>query len=213
MNTPPWLKKKLVEPQQLEARVSSLRKSGRTIASLNGSFDLLHAGHLYIIHQASLQADVLLVALNSDASIRAYKNSNRPIIPLNYRLEMMAALEFVDFVTWFEETDPCALLSKVRPDVHVNGAEYGAHCIEAEVVRSFGGRMHLVDRIPSLSTSSIIEKMQEPASVIGFRRFSEAFWRIFDSFAGGNIRQFDITPRKRVENSLKNPRKSTETDD
>jgi rfaE bifunctional protein nucleotidyltransferase chain/domain len=120
----------------------------------------MHAGHLHIIYQARLQADVLFVALNSDASIRAYKSSNRPIIPLTYRLEMMAALEFVDFVTWFEETDPCALLSKIRPDVHVNGVEYGAHCIESDTVRSFGGRMHLVDRIASLSTSSIIEKIQ-----------------------------------------------------
>lgn len=160
MNVPPWLQKKLVKPEQLEETVHLIRQSGRTIATLNGSFDLLHAGHLYIIYQARKQADVLFVALNSDASIRAYKSPSRPIISLNYRLEMMAALEFVDFVTWFEETDPRDLLSKIRPDVHVNGAEYGSHCIEAEIVRSMGGKIHLVDRIPSLSTSSIIEKIQ-----------------------------------------------------
>lgn len=156
---PPWLEKKLVKPELLEETVDSIRKSGRTIATLNGSFDLLHAGHLYIIHHAKQQADVLLVALNSDASIRAYKSPNRPIISLNYRLEMMAALEFVDIVTWFEETNPCVLLSKIRPDVHVNGAEYGLNCVEAETVRLVGGKIHLVDRIPSLSTSSIIEKI------------------------------------------------------
>ncbi len=159
MKPPLWLQKKLVEPKRLETVVGEIRATGKTIATLNGSFDLMHAGHLYIIHEAKRQADVLFVAMNSDASIRAYKGPNRPIISLNYRLEMMAALEFVDFVTWFEETDPCAILRKIRPDVHVNGAEYGENCIEAETVRDCGGRIHLVDRIPSLSTSAIIEKI------------------------------------------------------
>ena len=157
---PEWLQKKLIEPKWLEEKVAALRAQKFTIATLNGSFDLLHAGHLFIIHQAKLQADVLIVALNSDGSIRQYKKGNRPIIPLAYRLEMMAALEFVDFVTWFEETDPRDLLSKIKPDVHVNGAEYGARCIEAKVVQTHGGRLHLVDRIPSLATSAIIEKIK-----------------------------------------------------
>ena len=160
MERPSWLRKKLVEPEQLERKIGSIRSKKLTLATLNGSFDLLHAGHLYIIHQAHLQADRLLVALNSDASIQKYKSSDRPIVSLQCRLEMMAALEFVDYVTWFEETDPRALLSKIKPDVHVNGSEYGENCIEAEVVRSHGGRLHLVDRIPSLSTSAIIEKIK-----------------------------------------------------
>ncbi len=160
MKHPPWLERKLVEPEHLERKIKEIRSLGRTLATLNGSFDLLHAGHLYMIHQARLQADVLLVALNSDLSIQKYKSKDRPIVPLSYRLEMMAALEFVDYVTWFEETDPRVVLSKIRPDVHVNGAEYGSDCIEAETVRSFGGRLHLVDRIPSLSTSAIIEKIK-----------------------------------------------------
>lgn len=152
---------KLIKPEEIEVKVSHLRSVGKTIATLNGSFDLLHAGHLYILSQAKLQADVLIVALNSDASIRAYKNSDRPIISLQYRLEMMAALQFVDFVTWFEETDPCKILLKIKPDVHVNGAEYGSNCIESDTVKSFGGKLHLVDRIPTLSTTSIIEKIQK----------------------------------------------------
>lgn len=159
MNMPPWLEKKLVKPDRIEEHVKKIREERKTIATLNGSFDLLHAGHLYIIHQASLQADILWVALNSDDSIRKYKSKNRPIIPLAYRLEMIAALEFVHFVTWFDETDPRSLLSKIAPDVHVNGMEYGANCIEAETVASKGGRLHLVDRIPSLSTSSVIERI------------------------------------------------------
>ncbi len=159
MQQSPWLRKKLVEPNHVEEIVRSLRQKGKTLATLNGSFDLLHAGHLYIIHQASLQADILFVALNSDFSIQQYKGKNRPIIPLHYRLEMMASLEFVDHVTWFEETDPRELLRIIRPDVHVNGAEYGSACIEAETVAEGGGRLHLVDRIPSLSTSALIERI------------------------------------------------------
>lgn len=158
-----WLQKKLVEPAQLEEKAAKIRARQLSIATLNGSFDLLHAGHLYIIHEASKQADRLIVALNSDASIQKYKSPDRPIIPLAYRLEMMAALEFVDFVTWFDEIDPRALLEKIKPDVHVNGAEYGAECIEAETVKTYGGKLHLVDRIPSLATSAIIEKIKQCA--------------------------------------------------
>lgn len=157
---PLWLQKKLVEPERLEETVRALRSEKKTIATLNGSFDLLHAGHLFIIHEASKQADCLIVALNSDASIRMYKSPDRPLIALQHRLEMMAALSFVGYVTWFEETDPRSLLSKIKPDVHVNGAEYGENCIEADVVKANGGRLHLVRRIPSLSTSAIIEKIK-----------------------------------------------------
>ncbi len=159
-NQPDWLQKKLLDPKDLEKNILEMKSQGLKIATLNGSFDLLHAGHLYIIHQASLQADRLIVALNTDRSIQQYKSPTRPIITLQHRLEMMAALEFVDFVTWFDETDPCSILSLIRPDIHVNGAEYGAQCIEAETVIKHGGRIHLVDRIPSLSTSAVIEKIR-----------------------------------------------------
>ena len=101
-----------------------------------------------------------MVALNSDSSIRAYKGPTRPIIPLQYRMEMMAALEFVDYVTWFDETDPLRILAEIKPDVHVNGAEYGENCIEADIVKKYGGKIHIVNLIPGLSTSSILKKIQ-----------------------------------------------------
>jgi D-glycero-beta-D-manno-heptose 1-phosphate adenylyltransferase len=157
---PPWLAKKLIDPKQIEAFCENIRAQGQTIATLNGSFDLLHAGHLFIIHEASKQADCLVVALNTDESIQKYKSPKRPIISLQYRLEMIAALEFVDYVTWFDETDPCALLSRIRPNVHVNGIEYGEHCIEAATLKEIGSKLHLVERIPSLATSSVIEKIR-----------------------------------------------------
>ncbi|MDP1608842.1 MAG: adenylyltransferase/cytidyltransferase family protein [Chlamydiales bacterium] len=162
---PAWLEKKLIEPKELEQAVSRLKGRHLRVATLNGSFDLLHAGHLYMISQAKLQADCLIVGLNSDASIQVYKSSTRPIVPLKYRLEMMAALEFVDYVTWFEETDPCRFIETVRPDVHVNGIEYGKNCIEAATVRTCGARLHLVDRIPSLSTSELIKKIRDLCEV------------------------------------------------
>lgn len=76
---------------------------------------------------------------------------------------MMAALGFVDYVTWFDETDPRELLKRIQPDVHVNGAEYGEDCMESATVRQMGGKLHLVRRIPSLSTTAIIEKIQQCA--------------------------------------------------
>jgi len=152
---------KCIDPSVLEEKVNFLRSEGKTIATLNGSFDLLHAGHLEMIYQASLQADVLIIALNTDTSIQQYKSALRPIIPLGYRLKMMAALEMVDYVTWFDETDPRQILHRIKPDVHVNGAEYGENCIEAETVLSHGGRIHIVPLVPGLSTSQIIKKIVE----------------------------------------------------
>jgi len=150
---------KIIPPEALKNHVESLRKKGKTIATLNGSFDLMHAGHLHIIYEASKAADVLIVALNTDRSIQEYKSPLRPIISLEYRLQMMSALGFVSYVTWFDETDPKRILSVIKPDVHVNGAEYGQNCIEAETVKMNGGKVHIVELVPGLSTSEILKKI------------------------------------------------------
>lgn len=150
---------KLLLPERIEEWAGELKSANRTIATLNGSFDLLHAGHLWIIFEASQQADVLLLALNSDDSIKRYKGEDRPIISLEQRLQLVSALSFVDFVTYFEEDNPCALLEKAKPDVHVNGVEYGPDCVEAQVVARNGGRIHLVPKIEGLSTTNILQKV------------------------------------------------------
>lgn len=147
---------KIMPAEDLEGHLRTFRTEGHTVATLNGSFDLLHAGHLYFIYEAAKTADILVVALNTDASVKRYKSPSRPIIPLRERMEMVAALSLVDFVTWFDEDDPRAIIRLLRPDVHVNGAEYGENCIEAATVRQCGGRLHLVDRIPGLATSQIL---------------------------------------------------------
>jgi rfaE bifunctional protein nucleotidyltransferase chain/domain len=156
-----FIDSKSIRPDQLEEQVAFLKSSGLKIATLNGSFDILHAGHLEMLFQASRQADRLIVALNSDASIKAYKSKDRPYIPLEQRLAMMACISFVDFVTWFDETDPIRILSLIKPDVHVNGSEYGENCIEAETVHTNGGRIHIVELVPGLSTSKLIQKIRE----------------------------------------------------
>lgn len=153
------LASKTIDPALIEEHIDRLRAEKLTIATLNGSFDLMHAGHLEMIFQASKQADVLIVALNTDQSIQQYKSPLRPIVPLESRMALMAALAMVDFVTWFDETDPRTILSRIRPDVHVNGAEYGENCIEADVVRASGGKIHIVQLVPGLSTSQIIKKV------------------------------------------------------
>ncbi len=155
-----WKEKKYISPETLKKKLLQLRQEGKTIATLNGSFDLLHAGHLKVIHEASKQADILLMALNSDSSIQKYKSPFRPIVPLENRLEMVAALQFVDYVTYFNETEPITFLELVKPDVHVNGAEYGDECIEARVVKKYGGRIHIVQLVPGLSTSNLIKKIK-----------------------------------------------------
>lgn len=153
------LQGKIVEEKNLESLVEELRSQSKSIATLNGSFDLLHAGHLEMIYQASLQADVLILGLNTDRSIQGYKSSKRPIVPLEQRMLMIGALAMVDYVTSFDELDPREMLKKIRPDVHVNGSEYGTNCIEAEVVHEYGGRLHIVSLVPGLSTSQLIHKI------------------------------------------------------
>lgn len=155
------IQRKYVEPAGIEEFCQNLKMSGKSIATLNGSFDLLHPGHLEMLYQASLQADVLLVLLNTDTSIKAYKAPDRPLNPLEVRLQNMAALEMVHFVTWFDETDPCQILEKVRPNVHVNGGEYGENCIESNIVKKHGGTIHVVNLIDGYSTTNLINKIRK----------------------------------------------------
>jgi len=115
----------------------------------------LPAGHLHILREARRQGDVLIVGLNSDQSIRKNKGPGRPFVSQDDRAAMLLALRDVDFVHVFDEPTPNAFLAEIAPDVHVNGAEYGENCIEAETVRAGGGRIHLVQRIAGLSTTDL----------------------------------------------------------
>ena len=116
---------RLVRRDDLARLGAALRAGGKRIVTINGSFDLLHAGHLHILKEAKHQGDVLVVGLNGDASVRTNKGPKRPIVPEAQRAEMLLAIRYVDYVHIFDEPVPMAFIAAVRPDVHVNGAEYG----------------------------------------------------------------------------------------
>jgi D-beta-D-heptose 7-phosphate kinase / D-beta-D-heptose 1-phosphate adenosyltransferase len=172
---------RLVPRQTLSELARNLRAKQKRIVTINGSFDVLHHGHLHILNEARRRGDVLIVGLNSDASVRSYKGMNRPIIPERQRAEMLLALRMVDYVHIFDEPDPRAFLSALQPDVHVNGSEYGEDCIESETVKRSGGTIHIVNRIPGLSTSRLLDTLQAAATpsdasdqpVAAFRRRTE----------------------------------------
>jgi D-beta-D-heptose 7-phosphate kinase/D-beta-D-heptose 1-phosphate adenosyltransferase len=151
---------RLVPRHALSQLATTLHAKGKRIVTINGSFDILHNGHLHILNQARQRGDVLIVGLNSDASVRAYKGPGRPVVTERRRAEMLLALRMVDYVHIFDEPDPIAFLKEIRPEVHVNGSEYGKDCIESETVRRGGGEIHIVSRIAGLSTSRLVDALQ-----------------------------------------------------
>jgi rfaE bifunctional protein nucleotidyltransferase chain/domain len=148
---------KIVAREKVKPLAHSLKQAGKKIVTLNGAFDILHKGHEKILTEAKKQGDILIVGVNSDASVRSNKGPERPVNGEQSRARMLACFEFVDFVTIFEEKTPISLLAEIRPDVHVNGAEYGQNCIERDVVERNGGRIHLVDRIAGYSTTDLLK--------------------------------------------------------
>lgn len=151
---------KIVSRDELGRIAPALRAQGKTIVTCNGSFDLFHYGHLVFLLEARAQGDVLIVGINSDRSVKQYKSANRPMVPQDQRAAILAALEAVDYVHIFDETVPMPFLDVVKPQVHANGEEYGENCIEAETVRRNGGRIHLIKRVPGLSTTDLIKRIK-----------------------------------------------------
>jgi len=136
-----------------------LNSKGKKIVTTNGSFDLLHHGHIAFLKEARLQGDVLIVGLNSDSSIRKNKGPHRPLISQEHRAEMLLSLEFVDYVHIFNESTPIPFLNKIKPHIHVNGSEYGEDCIEADTVRKNNGQLYIIKIIKGFSTSALIKKI------------------------------------------------------
>lgn len=150
---------KIKNQQQIISIVRSAKSQGRKIVTFNGSFDLLHAGHVHSLEEAKSLGDILIVLLNSDLSIQSYKGVTRPIIGENNRAFMLSALACVDFVVLFNEINSKAILSKIKPDIHCNGADWGKNCVERSVVEKNGGIIHILSWQHGLSTSKIIEKI------------------------------------------------------
>ena len=138
---------------------ADLHSRGRTIVFTNGCFDLLHIGHVQLLTRAKKFGDVMIVAINSDASARRVKGPGRPIIPEDARAGMLAALQCVDYVTVYGEDTPIPLLKIVRPDVIVKGGEYGKKgVVGGNLVESMGGRIENVPMVAGFSTTKIAEK-------------------------------------------------------
>jgi D-beta-D-heptose 7-phosphate kinase/D-beta-D-heptose 1-phosphate adenosyltransferase len=152
---------KVVTVDALARELDSRRRLGQRVAFTNGCFDLLHAGHVHYLQDARSQAELLVVGLNSDASVRALKGSQRPVQPLEARALVLAGLQAVDFVVVFEETTPLNLIKALRPDVLVKGADYPKEqVVGADWVESYGGRVYLAPLREGLSTTGLLEKVR-----------------------------------------------------
>lgn len=139
-----------------------LRAEGRRLVFTNGCFDILHVGHVRYLSEARRLGDALLVAINSDASVRALKGAGRPVLNESERAEILAALSSVDLVTVFEEESPRALISQVLPDVLVKGGDYRLDEIHGrEEVERAGGRVLSLPFVEGASTTGIIERIRE----------------------------------------------------
>ena len=152
----------VLDPEQLRIEVERLHEQRRTVALANGHFDILHVGHLRYLRAAAREANVLVVAINNDASVESLKGPGRPIVPAEERAELLAALEPVDFVVVFDGDSPAPLLEALQPDVHCKGTDYGTpeNVPEFGVVRAYGGRTAMVGDPKDHATSDIISKVR-----------------------------------------------------
>lgn len=160
----PELESKIKTLPQLIDIVSGLKHANKTIVTNNGSYDLMHLGHVSGLFEAKSLGDVLIVGLNSDKSVRGYKGPTRPINDEYMRARMIAAISAVDYVFLFDEANPIAWLEQLTPHIHTNGSEYGEQCIERDTVISGGGKLHLLQMIDGYKTSLMIERIQAAIS-------------------------------------------------
>ncbi len=154
---------KILGQAELLECLAPLRAQGRTVALANGVFDLLHVGHVRYLEEAGTMADLLVVAVNSDRSTRAYKGSNRPVVSEAERAEVIAALGCVDFVVIFDEPDVRALISELKPDLQIKGTDYTPETVpEADAVRAYGGKVAVAGDPKRHSSTALIGAFGTP---------------------------------------------------
>lgn len=155
----------LIERDKIKAVCENLRKEGKKTVFTNGCFDILHAGHVRYLTAAKACGDVLVLGLNSDASVRRLKGESRPINSELDRAEVVGALKAVDYVTIFGEQTAEALIAEVKPDVYVKGGDYTLETLpEAKIVQSYGGRVEFIQLVEGRSTTNVIKKIKEDKS-------------------------------------------------
>jgi len=145
--------------QAVAAEVRRLQASGKKVVFTNGCFDILHSGHVDLLVRARALGDALVVAINTDASVRRMKGPNRPIIPQDERAELLAGLDVVDFVCAFDEDTPLEAILSIRPDVLVKGADWTANIVGQTEVESWGGKVVALPLIEGHSTTGIVERV------------------------------------------------------
>ena len=154
------MSRKLKSLEEIKAIVLGARNNGKRIAFTNGCFDLLHRGHVHVLRAAKACADLLIVGINSDESVKQIKGPTRPVLAESDRCELLGAMEMVDFVILFNEPDPYQLIAAIRPDVLVKGGDWNSEkIIGADLVEEAGGSVVIVPYIKGFSTTGIIERI------------------------------------------------------
>lgn len=155
------MSEKLKGLDELCALIAQARQNRRKVVFTNGCFDILHRGHVEILRGAKSHGDILIVALNTDRSVRSIKGPARPVVPESDRAELIAALEMVDYVILFDELEPTRLIEQLKPDVLVKGGDWGRErIVGAEIVEAYGGKVAVVPYLQGRSTSEIIERIR-----------------------------------------------------
>jgi rfaE bifunctional protein nucleotidyltransferase chain/domain len=151
----------ILDEKDLLDAVTQARQRNQSIAFANGVFDVLHVGHVRYLQAAAKEGDLLVVGVNSDASVRAIKGPTRPLVAERERAELLSAIRGVAYITIFNDTSPARLIGAIKPDVHCKGTDYTADSVpERDVVRAYGGRVAIVGDPKDHSTTSILEKMR-----------------------------------------------------
>ena len=151
---------KILNKESLEEKLNLWRKEGKTIVFSNGCFDILHRGHVEYLSKAADLGDILIIGLNTDASVRRIKGPSRPVNDEKARAVVLAALEFVDAIMFFEEDTPYNLIKNIQPDVLVKGKDYKAEDIVGyDIVTNNGGKVETIELVEGFSTTNILNSM------------------------------------------------------
>jgi len=153
---------KILGREKLKIEVERLRAGGKIIVFTNGCFDILHVGHTRYLGEARKLGDVLILALNSDSSVRAIKGEKRPIVPETERAEVLASLRSVDYVVLFSEDTPLELIEYLKPDIIVKGGDWDVKdVVGRESVARWGGKVVIIPEVKGASTTSIVDKIRK----------------------------------------------------
>lgn len=155
------MQNKIQQLGELREIVDKAKAAGEKVVFTNGCFDLLHRGHLHLLREAKKLGDLLIVALNSDSSVKKIKGPRRPIFPQAERAELIAALEMVDYATIFDDPDPRRIIKALMPHVLVKGGDWKDNIVGREIVEESGGKVTHVPYLEGYSTTHVIERMRK----------------------------------------------------